>query len=106
MSLTKEQIDKFENIDFKLPNFGDIIYKENDWREDDPFKVVQVTKDKENVMLKMKNKQKSNIFNVYAFSSESGFRNFLFSWGSFYSNRKVGANSKKELELKELITNK
>jgi len=106
MNFTKEQMDEFEQINFDLPKFGDVIYKQNDWIEEDPYKVIQVVEDKDNVMLKTKQKQKSGIFNIYALSRESGFRKFVFSWGGVIRSIKVRDKSKKELELKEIVINK
>ena len=99
-------IEQYNFVECETPKFGDLVFKINDWREEYPFKVVEVVKVKDKLLLCERLKEKYNIYNVFALSENDGFRNFTFHNDGIMKSVKVKKNSKKEQYLKELITSK
>lgn len=99
-------LDNYKLVENKVPNFGDVIYKNGDWIEEDPFKVIEVFKDEKNAIINERLKEKYNIYIIFGISKDSGFRKFTFFNGSVVKSIKVKENSKKEKELIQTIKNK
>lgn len=99
-------IEQYKFVEYETPNFGDLVFRINDWREEHPFKVVEVVKVKDKLLLCERLKEKYNIYNIFALSENDGFRNFTFHNNGISRSVKVKKNSKKEQYLKELIINK
>jgi len=101
-----EDLENYKYIEYNIPKYGDYMYEKKDMRESNPYIVIEVVKDNYNLLLNQSQKEKYYIYKVFGLSKESGFREFKFSKEKTISSRKLRKNSKKEIDLKELIINK
>ena len=92
--------------DNKIPKVGDVAFKEDDWREEYPFIIIEVSKNDDVFVTINDVKEKYNVYNVFGFNKEEGFRKFTFSANAFLKSIKIRKGSKKEKELLEYILNK
>jgi len=104
--MSKEDLENYKNIKSNIPKYGDYMYEKKDMRQENPYRVIEVVKDNDTILLSQSQKEKYDIYKVFGLSRESGFREFKFSNEKTISSRKLRKNSKKEIYLKELIINK
>ena len=83
--------------DLKIPKVGDVAFKQNDWREECPYIIIDVTKCKCK-FLTIKN-ETYHIYNVFAVNKKREFRKFRFGGNAFIDSRKVRNGSTKEVDL-------
>tara|TARA_R110000822_G_scaffold292540_1_gene414538 strand:- start:188 stop:508 length:321 start_codon:yes stop_codon:yes gene_type:complete len=101
---------EYNVIECKIPKVGDVAFKNKDWREENPFDIIDVVKCEGKLItiinpISKENKGTYNIYNVFGFNKKEGFRKFRFSGGAFLDSIKVRAGSKKEKFLTEQFNN-
>jgi hypothetical protein len=89
--------------DNKIPKVGDVAFKQDDWREEYPFIIIEASKNDDKFLLINDVKEKHNVYNLFGFNEKEGFRKFTFSANAFLKSIKIRKNSKKEKQLLESI---